>query len=320
MPASDTHTVGVGLWSMRSTAAHPNSHAYLYRAMVEDVRRIEDLGFDSAWFAEHRFWYDGWNPCPLIAAAAAAGATARLRLGTAMLVLPQHDAERVARTLQSWCEVVGDRLDVGVALGYRDEEFDGLGLPRAARGNRMDAALTRVKPVVDRFPGARLWLGGMAGPALLRGIRHGCGFLLPPTLTVAEVARVVERIRRTAEEEQAVIGRIGIVKDLWLDETGPTARDFFRPRLADSYREYGVWWTFRDGQTGQDRPDLVDKQVRRALDTAIVGDPGEVQRDILALYDVGVDDVVIDIARDFAGPRLRDALELFADRVLPGLR
>ena len=47
-------------------------------------------------FAEHRLWYDGWCPQPLVAAAAVAGATERLRVGTAMLLLPQHDPHRIA--------------------------------------------------------------------------------------------------------------------------------------------------------------------------------------------------------------------------------
>ena len=62
--------VGLALWSMQRTQAVPSpGWPQLYADLIDDSRAAEDLGFDSLWLAEHRFWYDGWCPQPLIAAA-----------------------------------------------------------------------------------------------------------------------------------------------------------------------------------------------------------------------------------------------------------
>ena len=67
--------VGVGLWNMRSTAAQAGEHAGRVQRAATGRPAAEALGFHSLWLAEHHFWYDGWCPAPLTAAAAVLGAT-----------------------------------------------------------------------------------------------------------------------------------------------------------------------------------------------------------------------------------------------------
>lgn len=314
--------IGVGLWAMQSTAHHPANHAAAFAAVADDARRAEALGFRSFWVAEHRFWYDGWSPAPLVAAAAAASATERLRVGTAMLLLPMHDGVAVARSAALVHRLSGGRLDLGVGLGYRDEEFDGLGVPRTERGRRMSANLD----VLDRTweadaPGAAhppVWVGGMAKAALERGARRGCSFMLPPTLMVDEVAAAVERIRAAAAAAGTQPGRIGMVKDTWVEVDGDRARDYLHPRLTIGTTEYARgWWVFKGGLTGADRPDLVQAQVDRAHDASLCGDPDEVAAQLRALRDAGVDVVAMHLNRAATRDRLDEAMQLVADTILP---
>lgn len=316
--------IGVALWSMQSTAHDPVNHAAAYASLGDDARHAEDLGFASFWVAEHRFWYDGWCPAPLVAAAAAAAATTRIRVGTAMLLLPMHDPAAVARSSGLLDRLSGGRLDVGVGLGYRDEEFDGLGVPRTERGRRMSANLDSLRSAwadddsTVQDPGPPLWVGGMAPAALERGARRGCNFLLPPTLTVDQVAAAVTRIRETAQVAGVAVGRIGMIKDTWVDLDGDRARRYLYPRLATGTREYGRgWWVFKQGLTGSDRPDLVEKQVQRAHRAALAGDPDEVAADIRALADAGVDVLALHVQRAATRDRSRDCMQLMADHLLP---
>ena len=117
--------VGVGLWTLQSTQAAPRNLPGSYAALPDDARRVEALGYDSLWLAEHRFWYDGWCPQPLVAIAAAAAATTRLRFGTAMLLLPQHPPDAFARLAGSVAELSGGRLDLGVGLPQEHREDRG---------------------------------------------------------------------------------------------------------------------------------------------------------------------------------------------------
>src|SRR6202000_209066 len=83
--------IGLGLWTVRSMASWPRHAVGGFSELVDDALLAQELGFHSIWSAEHRIWYDGWCPAPLLALAHVAGATDRLRLGTAVLLASQHD-------------------------------------------------------------------------------------------------------------------------------------------------------------------------------------------------------------------------------------
>jgi alkanesulfonate monooxygenase SsuD/methylene tetrahydromethanopterin reductase-like flavin-dependent oxidoreductase (luciferase family) len=314
---ADAVDVGVALWSMQATAAAPAAHVDLYRAMLDDARLVEALGYHCMWFAEHRFWYDGWCPSPLVAAAAAAGVTDTLRVGTAMLLLPQHDPARVAGILGELDRLSGGRLEAGLGLGHRDAEFDGLGLERRQRGARMEAGLD---VVLGRMAASQVWIGGMADAALRRGARRGLSFLLPQTLYPDEIAAVRDRIHTEAAAAGASPGRIGVLRDAWVETDGDAARRLVLPRLVDHYREEaGSWWVLR-GALGFAHPELLERQLGRVTGTALVGTPDEVVAGVLALRDAGADTVVLRFGFDVTRTGLRDALRLFAEAGLPNLR
>src|SRR2546428_5126957 len=54
----------------------------LYRALLDQIVRAEELGYDQVWLTEHHFTEDGYNPSLLPTAAAIATRTSRIRLGT----------------------------------------------------------------------------------------------------------------------------------------------------------------------------------------------------------------------------------------------
>ena len=127
----------------------------------------EELGFDSIWVGEHRLWYCGWCPAPLHALAAAAAATTRIRLGTAMYLVPQHEPVSAARAIARLDGLSGGRVELGAGLGYRDAEFDALGLRRDRRGKTMDASLdVLVLPSTNRLES----YGLVQIEAMLRGV------------------------------------------------------------------------------------------------------------------------------------------------------
>mgnify|MGYP005990504839 CR=1 FL=1 len=312
-----TMDIGVGLWTMQSTVADSRNHQRLYADMLESARELEQLGFDSMWFAEHRFWYDGWCPSPLTAIAAAVGVTSTLRFGTAMLLLPQHDPDRIASMAQEVAAMSGDRLELGVGLGHRDAEFDALGLRRRDRGRRMEAGLDRLLGGTHPMDPARIWIGGMADAAIERIGRRNASALLPQTLYPDELDAAVARIHRAAGGRSA--GRIGVLKDVFVDVDGARARETFLPALESHYREEaGAWWVLDGDANGFTRPELLDKQMQRITRTAIVGSPDEVSAQLSALASVGVDTVVARLNFDVLTPQqYRDSLMLFASAVLP---
>ncbi len=304
---------------MQATAVAPASWPALYRDVVADGRHVEELGFDGMWFAEHRFWYDGWCPQPLVAAAAVAGSTERLRVGTAMLLLPQHDPHRVAAAAEQLSRLTGGRVDLGVSLGYRDAEYDGLGVERRHRRRLMEQALD-----VLAGPGAgrsyRIWVGGMARPAVERAGRRGLGVLLPPTLRAEDVRRARAVAAEAAAAAGVDPGPLGLVKDVWADADADAARRVLVEPMVEHYREYaGAWWRLQ-GEPGFSRPDLLDRQMARTRETMVAAAPNQVADDLAEFAAEGVGVFCLTVHADVTRHCWRDAAELLAAEVVPALR
>ncbi|MFC5748458.1 LLM class flavin-dependent oxidoreductase [Actinomadura rugatobispora] len=295
----------------------------MYADLRDDARLAEELGYDTLWVAEHHFWYDGWCPQPLIAVASALAATSSLRVGTAMLLLPQHDVSVVSRDVGTLVAAYGDRLDLGVGLGYRDEEFDGVGVRRSERGRRMEAALTTLlKDHAGTWSGPPpVYVGGLAEAAIRRAGRHGAGLLLPNSLTPDEID-----LRRTLASQEAAAagltpGRTGMLVDVWVTSDGTQeSRDRVLDRLVTHYREYAGAWFRLQGSPGFTRPDLLDRQSRRTRRAAVVGDPEQVTESLLALRAAGVDTFLMQVRGDFPRPAYRRVMNELANTVIPELR
>ena len=91
------------------------------------TRLAEELGFSRVWFAEHHFSNYSLCPSPLIFCAQAAAMTKRIRVGSAVLILPLHAPARVIAEIALVDALSAGRLDIGVGSGYQTYEFERLG-------------------------------------------------------------------------------------------------------------------------------------------------------------------------------------------------
>jgi alkanesulfonate monooxygenase SsuD/methylene tetrahydromethanopterin reductase-like flavin-dependent oxidoreductase (luciferase family) len=115
--------------------------ADLYRDHLEEAVLAEELGFDCVWVSEHHFSPDAWNPSPFTFLAAVAARTARVRLGTYVLLLPLHNPVRVAEDVAVLDNISGGRVDLGVGIGSSPAEFRAFGIPVENRLGRTFEAL-----------------------------------------------------------------------------------------------------------------------------------------------------------------------------------
>lgn len=190
-----------GLWfDYRNPPAWRRADSDIYREVLELSQLAEALGYDSVWLSEHHFVADGYCPALLPAAAAVAAVTERVRIGTNVLLLPLHHPLRVAEDAAVVDLISNGRFQLGVAAGYRSEEFATYGISRRERASRMEEGVRVLrgawgpepfafagqhwqfpptdvtpKPKQDPLP---LWMGASTGPALRRAARHGCHLLL----------------------------------------------------------------------------------------------------------------------------------------------
>jgi alkanesulfonate monooxygenase SsuD/methylene tetrahydromethanopterin reductase-like flavin-dependent oxidoreductase (luciferase family) len=309
--------IGLGLWTMRATARYPAAWPQLYEQLRSDARFAESLGFHSLWVAEHHFWYDGWTPSPLAAAATALAATSTLHVGTGIHLLPLYEQEQSVAQLGWLARLSGGRLEHGVGIGYRASEYDGYGISRRVRGKRMDAALDRLVSLGDDAP--QVWVGGFAGPAVSRAGRLGLGLMLPSTLKTAQLQGAIAEARAAAEAEGRTI-RIGVMKYAWATDGSEREYRWAVDRLGDFTREYSGSWFPLKGRPGFEVPDLLEAQMKRSADTALIGSPAQLLEQLRGLEDAGAELCVLHLIGDGRLPERRLTMTRISEQVLPQLR
>jgi alkanesulfonate monooxygenase SsuD/methylene tetrahydromethanopterin reductase-like flavin-dependent oxidoreductase (luciferase family) len=166
--------------------------------VIEWARRAEARGFSSLGTID-RIVYPSHEP--LIALAAAAGATERIRLTTAILLAPTRpNGALLAKQAATLDVLSGGRLVLGVAVGRREDDFAAAGADFHARGQVLDEMLEQWERIWDGEegigPAARptVLLGGWADAAFTRAARHAAGWT-GGNCTLEELADGTARLR-----------------------------------------------------------------------------------------------------------------------------
>ena len=101
----------------------------LLHEIYEQALYAEELGFHSAWIGEHHFNLLGVNASPHILLAQLAGATKRIRLAPAVVLLPVHHPLMVAEEWATLDQLSGGRVDFAAGRGYDAKEYAPFGVP-----------------------------------------------------------------------------------------------------------------------------------------------------------------------------------------------
>src|SRR5262245_15151932 len=116
-------------------------------AIARAARHAEELGFAHLWVSDHlvhpaaQSYPSPYLVDPVVALTWAAAVTERARLGTSVLVVPQHNPLALANALASLDNLSGGRVIVGAGVGWSEAEYDALGYRFSDRGRRMDEIL-----------------------------------------------------------------------------------------------------------------------------------------------------------------------------------
>ena len=185
---------------------------------LELAQAADEAGFESIWTVEHTVVPGAYEsaypyspdgkmaggrddfplPDPLIWMAFVASHSRRIRFGTGILIVPQHNPVVAAKQIATLDHMTGGRLLLGIGVGWLKEEFDAIGAPFDDRGRRTDeyveamrelwgaekptyhgeyvhfeAAYCRPQPVNGSVP---IVVGGHSKAAARRAGRLGDGF------------------------------------------------------------------------------------------------------------------------------------------------
>ncbi len=198
------------------------------------AQRAEDLGYASLWtFQRLLVPVDSGNPRwapqyrqvddPIVTLAHLSAVTRRVRLGVAVLNMPFFSPILLAKQLTTLDRFAQGRLDVGLGIGWAQEEYRAVGVPYERRGARAEEFLrcletiwtraevefhgefydvprSRVEPKPVQRPRPPVLLGGSAPAALRRAGRVADGWVSSSRADLTTIGAAIATVRAGAEE------------------------------------------------------------------------------------------------------------------------
>jgi alkanesulfonate monooxygenase SsuD/methylene tetrahydromethanopterin reductase-like flavin-dependent oxidoreductase (luciferase family) len=290
-----TLRLGVGVFGMQSVPQRPDHHVKLYRDVLEDAELIESFGFDSIWLSEHHFWFDGYCPADIAVAGAILGRTKRLGVGTAVMLLPMHSVQKVADDAATISRLGEGRLTLGVALGYRDPEFDGFGVRRKDRGKLMDAMLPRLAESCRQAePPVPIYVGVATAIAAPRAARLGLPLFADSTMNVSELREMLDAYKASAAAAGVKPPAThALQRDVFVTDDRERDWAMLLPELRYMRRQYGGW-SFPQ-EAGESVPaylQRLESDIEAKLKNLIIGDAAYVAARLREFEALGFDLIV----------------------------
>ncbi|MDE2968178.1 MAG: LLM class flavin-dependent oxidoreductase [Chloroflexota bacterium] len=278
-----------------------------YRDTIAQVVHGDRIGWTTAWLAEMHFVREfSVLPSPMLAMAAIAAQTERIRLGTGVALLPLTDPIRAAEDAATLDIISDGRLDFGVGRGSIAEHFAGFNVSMADRAGRFNEALAviqqawsdgpvnfegdhfsyrnvQVVPKPIQRPGPPLRIAANSDESFARASSDGWPvFASPITAFPEDLGRRFASYHEARPDAPATDA--GILLPVHVHESSETAKEEARASLMSYLKvvsDTGVRsWTRRGGDLN-DLPPLLarnrDSSYEQALDLmCAIGNPDEV--------------------------------------------
>lgn len=205
----------------------------------ECARAAERCGFDALFISDHLCippddteGSGGRYLDALATLAYLAGATERIRLGVSVLVLPYRPAVLTAKQVATIQELSGERMILGVGVGWMKREFEALGVDKRMRGRLSNETLRVLRHLfstqAEAYRGGLvsfppfvfeprpacppIWIGGNGDAAIARVIEFGDGWhpMLPADKLKPAVAALERRPKANGRSEIEIVVRRGL--------------------------------------------------------------------------------------------------------------
>lgn len=307
-----------------------------FHDFVEFGVEADALGYHSSFVVEHHF--TGWTQvsATLNLLTWLAARTKRIRVGTAVMVLPWHNPVLLAEQAATLDLLSGGRLDLGVGKGYRHNEFKGFCIPPEEAEARFDetlALMIRAWTETERFshhgrywhfddivvepppaqrPHPPIWMAAGSPESIRKVAARGFNLLLDQFASPEQIAERIAQYRAQVKAH----GRhydplsVAVARDLYIARDEDDRRAALERNARMRQRTIDV-----ARAPGQERGSHVLAYAGSASgneDSALYGSPEEIARKLDLLQSVGVHYVLCNV-----GGGSRDTLRRFATEIAP---
>ena len=297
-----------------------------FREFVERNVEAEALGYHSTFLVEHHFTGFGQVSATLNLLTWIGARTSKLRLGTAVTVLPWHNPVLLAEQIATLDLLSEGRVDAGIGKGYRLKEFEGFAMPIEDADARFEECLAVmlkawtsdtpwshqgkywqydnvvVEPPSTQKPHPQIWMGAGSPRSVKQVAQLGFNMLLGQydsfDVVVDEVSMYkseVESLGRTFDPMSVAVARsVNIVSSNNEYEEAVTNRMAARRRT----QEHALQSSFQD--------------TREAAEAGtIYGSLDHVTKEMQTLHEAGIEYVLLNC------PAGMPTLRSFAKDVMP---
>src|SRR5882724_4728546 len=303
-----------------------------FREFVDYNVEAESLGFCSTFLVEHHFTGFGQVSATLTLLTFIAARTTRLRLGTAILVLPWHNPVPLAEQVATLDLLSRGRLDLGVGKGYRHNEFAGFAMPpdeaeprfeevldvlvRALasdvpfshRGRFFRFDMVVVEPPPHQRPHPPLWLAAGSEASISACARRGFNLLLDQFASPQQIGERIAIYRRELEAAGHTFEpmRVAVARNIFVARDATEKHEAVRRQTQIHERLLSL------SRGSESRP---GSHILGYADTpeahSLIGTAEEIVDGLAVLQDAGVAYVLL------FGQGSRDNLRRFAEGVMP---
>ncbi|MGH7367911.1 MAG: LLM class flavin-dependent oxidoreductase [Candidatus Rokuibacteriota bacterium] len=302
---------------------------------IRVVAAASRMGFAWVSIGQHFVSHPTVWPQPFPMLARLAPETGRMRLKTSVLLLPMTNAVEVAENVATLDHICHGRLDVGVAIGYRDQELEMVGLRRKDRVPKLEESLGLMKRLwageeitfegaytsVTRgrmgftpfqTPHPPLEMGAQSQGATRRAARLTDGVFFGPQVAWRDLAGLARVFREARVEGAPGPGHVGASRSLIVGAGKEAARAAAREYLERTFRMYRTW--------EMQESSMVELQL--SLDTplddwTVNGSPADCVESIARAREMGLERIGFTI---YSLPREVEArieyMQMIAERIL----
>lgn len=303
---------------------------------VAVVGAASRMGYAWVSIGQHFVSHPTVWPQPFPMLARLAPETGAMRLKTSVLLLPMLNPVETAENVATLDHICHGRLDVGVAIGYREAELETVGLARKDRVPKLEESIGLMKRLwagetvtfesaytkvtngrmgfpPHQSPHPPLEMGAQSEGATRRAARLTDGVFFGPQVAWRDIARLggVFRDARAASGI-ASPGYVGASRSLIVGESKEAARAAAREYLERTFRMYQTWQ--------MQEPTMVELQLSHDVpldDWTVNGSPDDCVATIQRAREMGLERIGFTIYSLPREPQARiDYLQMIAERVL----